>query len=81
MVHTYHGQQDEVLAEFERDVVVLAANGYRPISQNWIAGQRGGGSFVVAVLLCFVLIGFLVLIYYWMVKPPGSLTVIYELRQ
>lgn len=81
MVRTYEGKHDDALADFDADVVLMAADGYRPISQNWVPGQRGCGSFVVAAFLCFVVIGFVVLIYYWMVKPPGSLTVIYELRQ
>ena len=81
MVHTYHGKQYELLAEFKSDVTVLSEHGYRPISQNWIPGERDFASVVIAILLCFVVIGFAVLIYYWLVKPSGSLTVIYELRQ
>ena len=81
LVNTYHGTRHEILVEFKSDVKALSENGYRVISQNWIPGERDFGSVVIAILLCFVVIGFAVLIYYWLVKPNGSLTVIYELRQ
>lgn len=80
LVRTYEGKQADATAQFQSDAAILSADGYVPTSQNWIPGQRGCGSFVVAALLCFVVIGIGVLLYYWMVKPPGSLTVTYELR-
>lgn len=81
LVNTYYGKRHEILVEFKSDVTSLSEHGYRPISQTWIPGERDFGSVVIAILLCFVVIGFAVLIYYWLVKPFGSLTVVYELRQ
>jgi Short C-terminal domain len=41
---------------------------------------RGCGAFLVALLLCFVLLGFLIFIYLLIVKPEGTLTVTYAKR-
>jgi hypothetical protein len=38
----------------------------------------GRGNFFVALLLCFVLIGLLIFVYMAIVKPPGTLTVVYQ---
>jgi Uncharacterised protein family UPF0547 len=58
----------------------MAAHGYFPTSQSWAPGQWGAGAFFVALLLCFLLIGFLALIYMLIVRPEGTLTVTYERR-
>jgi hypothetical protein len=53
---------------------------YIPVSQKWTEGTYGCGAFLVALLLCIILIGIVVFIYMLIVKPPGILTVTYELR-
>ena len=58
----------------------MAAHGYVPTSQTWTPGEYGCGSFLVALLLCLLVIGILVFIYMLIVKPPGTLTVTYEYR-
>ncbi|CAJ0878907.1 hypothetical protein AMST5_03011 [freshwater sediment metagenome] len=58
----------------------MAAVGYFPVSQSWAPGHWGCGSFIVALLLCFLLIGFLIFIYMIIVPPSGTLTVTYERR-
>jgi hypothetical protein len=58
----------------------MAAKGYFPTAQTWAPGQWEAGAFIVALLLCFFLVGFLALIYMLIVKPEGALTVTYELR-
>ncbi len=59
----------------------MARDGYFPTSQNYNPGSYGAGSFLIAALLCFVCIGIIVFIYMLVVKPPGVLTVTYELRE
>src|SRR5262245_28942849 len=58
----------------------MAAQGYFPTSQIWAPGAYGCGAFLLALLLCFLIIGILVSIYMVLVKPAGTLTVTYELR-
>jgi hypothetical protein len=80
LVRVYKGSQKEATEQFQADAAILSTQGYSVTSQNWIAGSRGCGSFVLAAFLVVVAIGVIMLLYYWMVKPPGSLTVTYELR-
>jgi hypothetical protein len=80
ITRTYPGNPYEANAVFQQDAATLASQGYFPTSQIYTEGQYGCGAFVVAALLFIVLIGFLVLIYLLMVKPPGSLLVTYEYR-
>ena len=81
IVRTYRGgRQADTTAVFEKEAVELARFGYLPTTQSWSQGQWDGGQFVVALLLCIVLIGIAVFIYMLIVKPEGTLTVTYELR-
>jgi hypothetical protein len=80
IVKTYHGSHAEATERFQADLAKMVANSYVPIAQSWAPGQWGLGAFLVAVLLCFVLIGFLALVYMLIVRPEGSLTVTYERR-
>lgn len=79
IVKTYKGSQAEATAEYRVDAAKMASQGYSPTSQVWTAGAWGCGSFIVALLLCFVLIGFIVFLYMLIVKPAGILTVTYTL--
>jgi hypothetical protein len=58
----------------------MANQGFYPTSQTWVPGSYGCGAFLLALLLCVILIGILVFIYMLIVKPAGTLTVTYELR-
>jgi hypothetical protein len=77
----YKGSQAEATALFQSDRVRMAEAGYFPTSQTWVPGEWGAGNFIVALLLCIFLIGILVFLYMLIVKPPGTLTVIYEKQQ
>jgi hypothetical protein len=78
IVRTYRGpQQADTTATFQADAAELAKYGYYPTTQSWAQGQWGCGAFLVALLLCFLLVGFLVFIYMLVVKPEGTLTVTY----
>lgn len=80
IVKTYKGNQAKATAAFQADAAKMAKQGYVPISQDWAQGSYGCGAFLVALLLCAVLIGILVFIYMVIVKPPGTLTVTYQLQ-
>ena len=80
IIKTYKGSQAQAIAAFQADSVKMAAQGYYPTSQTWAPGSYGCGSFLVALLLCIVIIGILIFIYMLIVKPDGMLTVTYELR-
>jgi hypothetical protein len=78
IVRNYRGNQAEAFGAFQRDVVSMGAFGNVPTSQSWAPGQWSGGQFFGALLLCLILIGLLVFLYMLIVKPPGTLTVIYQ---
>ncbi|MGA3372907.1 MAG: zinc ribbon domain-containing protein [Terracidiphilus sp.] len=80
IVRRYIGSQDGAMETYQSDSVKMAAEGYFPTSQVWTPGEYGCGAFLLALLLCVVLIGILVFLYMLIVKPDGTLTVIYELR-
>jgi len=82
VVKIYKGSSESfTLAAFQADAAKMAQQGYFPISQTWAPGAYGCESFLLAILLCIVLIGIIVFIYMLIVKPPGTLSVTYELRQ
>lgn len=81
IVKTYKGSQANATAQYQADTAKMAAQGYYPTSQTWAPGSYGCGSFILALLLCVILIGILVFIYMLLVKPDGVLTVTYELRK
>lgn len=80
IVRTYRGSQSVAMADYQADAARLAAQGYFPISQSWAPGSYGCGTFLLALLLCFILVGVLVFIYMLIVKPEGTLSVTYEFR-
>ena len=77
---SYRGKLPEATAAFQRDSVAMAEAGWYPASQSYVPGSWSGGAFVVALLLCIILIGILVFIYMIIVKPAGTLVVTYEYR-
>lgn len=80
VVKTYRGTQETAAKQFEWDAAKMAAQGYQPVSQAYLPGTWGAGSFILALLLCVVLIGIVVFVYMLLVKPHGTLSVTYELR-
>jgi hypothetical protein len=81
VIKTYRGKQAAAAAAFRADAERMAAEGYSPVSQTWAQGSYGCGAFLLALLLCIIVIGILIFVYMLIVKPPGVLTVTYELRQ
>jgi predicted RNA-binding Zn-ribbon protein involved in translation (DUF1610 family) len=78
---TYTGNQERATRLFRADVKKMAEQGYYPTSQTWVSGSHGCGAFILALILCFILIGILVFIYMLIVKPDGTLSVTYELQE
>lgn len=81
VVKTYKGTQSVAQAAFQQDAQTMAALGYAPTTQNYAPGAYSCGSFIGALLLCLILIGIVVFIYMLIVKPDGTLSVTYELKQ
>lgn len=80
IIKTYTGSQEKAFADFQADALKMANEGYYPSTQTWVPGSYGCGSFLGALLLCFLIVGFLIFIYMLIVKPDGTLSVTYELR-
>ena len=80
VIRKYQGSEERALRLYQDDAIEMAAKGLFPISQSWAPGQWGAGPFIIALLLCFLIIGIIVFIYLLVVKPPGTLTVTYERR-
>ena len=80
IVKTYKGRQDAARKQFLKDSQKLAKKGYFPVSEHWQEGAWGTGNFILALLLCLLLIGLLIFIYMLIVKPAGELTVTYALQ-
>jgi hypothetical protein len=80
VIKTYTGSEAQAARAYQNDAAEMASHGYFPISQSWARGTWGCGQFLLALILCFILIGILVFIYMLIVTPNGTLTVTYELR-
>ena len=82
VIRTYKGkQQQDAIVHFQSEAALFSALNYQVTAQSWAQGQWGCGAFLVAVLLFLILIGILVFIYMLLVKPDGTLTVTYTLRE
>jgi hypothetical protein len=82
LVRLYRGRaQEDAVRAFQVDATNLAALGYKPVAQQWMQGSWGVGAFIVALLLCLVIVGLFAFLYLLIVKPAGTLTVTYELRE
>jgi hypothetical protein len=77
MTRTYRGTPDEVEVLRSAEADVLARQGYVQSSQSYVEGRWNFGSYLAALLLCFVVVGFLILVYMLVMKPAGTLTVTY----
>ncbi|AQQ01253.1 hypothetical protein B0W48_16645 [Pseudoalteromonas aliena] len=81
IIKSYIGKQDKANSLFQADSVKMAENNYYPKTQNWSQGQYGCGAFLIALALCLLFIGILIFIYMLIVKPDGTLSVTYELKE
>jgi hypothetical protein len=77
-VRVYRGNQEEALYAFQQDAAYMAQFGYYAMNQQYVPGSWGAGAYIVGVLLILLWgIGLLVLGYLIIVKPKGTLTVMY----
>ena len=81
IVKTYTGKHEVATRIFQADAEKMAVEDYYPVSQDWAPGSYGCGGFLLALLLCLIVIGIIVFIYMLIVKPDGTLSVTYELRE
>ncbi|MFT4746879.1 MAG: hypothetical protein ACI8XG_000956 [Congregibacter sp.] len=81
IIKKYKGNVDSAREVFMRDSKWKEKKGYYPTSENWVAGSHSIGSFLIALLLCFVFIGFVIFVYLLVIKPAGTLTVTYTLQE
>ncbi len=81
VVRRYSGDQAMATRLYEADAARLGRIGYRPTTVQWTPGQYSAAAFLVALILCVLLIGILIFVYMLIVKPPGSLSVTYRLEQ
>jgi hypothetical protein len=76
-VKTYTGKEAEATMNFQADAAVMVAQGYSPVFQSWAPGQWQSRSFIIVLLLCFLIVGIPALVYMLVVTPDGALTVTY----
>jgi len=81
IIERYKGSVAKTNMEYEKRSKKLLAEGYIIKYQTYQQGSWGCGAFLVALLLCFIIVGFLAFIYMLIVKPEGELTVTYEYKK
>jgi hypothetical protein len=81
MTRTYRGDLAKSTKKANDAAPALAELGWFQTSQAWQQGSWGCGYFLIGLLLCLFVIGFVVLIAMLIVKPEGTLVVTYELRK
>ena len=78
IVRTYRANsQPEAASALRREAHALGLAGYEPTTQSWAQGQWRGDQFLVALALCVIFVGLLIFLYMLVVKPPGTLSVIF----
>lgn len=79
MVRTYAGQnQPEAAALYAQDAPNLAADGWVPASQVWVADDWPQSAYIAAAILVIVGIGIALLILFSFYKPVRTLMVTYH---
>jgi len=79
MVRTYGGDnQAEAVLLYAEDAPKLAADGWVPVTQGWVADDWPGSAYIAATLLVVVGIGVLLLIVFSFYKPVRTLVVTYQ---
>jgi len=81
VVKNYSGSEKIAAEIYKRDAKLMAQQNYYPVSQNWIPGSYGCGTFILALILSIVIVGVLIFVYLILVKPDGTLSVTYELKE
>jgi len=79
VVRTYTGaNQGEAAVLFAEDAPKLAADGFVPITQIWVASEWSAFAYVASFILVIFVIGIFLLILLGVVKPVRTLMVTYQ---
>jgi len=81
IIESYKGNIADATSKYEKRAQILATKGFIPKTQSYQQGRWSFGDFLVAIVFCVVIIGFLAIIYMLIVKPTGALTVTYEYKK
>ncbi len=80
IVRTYPGHFEQTSVAYQLDANHMAQGGYFPIAQSYEPGNWTGALVLVSLLLCLIAIGFALLLYMLVIRPPGALVVTYQFR-
>ena len=79
MVRTYGGNnQGEAVLLYGEDAPKLAADGWVPVTQGWVADDWPSSAYIASLILVVVGIGILLLILFSIYKPVRTLVVTYQ---
>jgi len=79
MVRTYGGNnQGEAVLLYAEDAPKLAADGWVPVTQGWVADDWPSSAYIASLILVVVGIGILLLILFSLYKPVRTLVVTYQ---
>ncbi|MBY0429328.1 MAG: hypothetical protein K2Q32_08930 [Alphaproteobacteria bacterium] len=79
IIKNYTGTPDDVGGIYQADAIKMAAQGYSPAMQSWIPSNWKTSQFLLALLLCLIIVGTIILVYMLIIKPShGTLCVTYK---
>jgi hypothetical protein len=79
LVRTYAGQNQPEAAElYANDAPVLAAKGWTPVTQVWVADDWPQNAYLAATIAVIFVIGIVVLLVMALYKPVRTLMVTYR---
>jgi len=77
---SYRGSLAKATAAYQCDADAMARQSWFATGQTYQPGSWSGRQFLLALLLCLLLVGILIFIYMLIVKPDGVLVVTYAYR-
>jgi hypothetical protein len=79
MVRTYAGDnQQHALLLYAEDAPKLAADGWLPVTQGWVADDWPVSAYIAATILVIFAIGIALLLIFAFYKPVRTLVVTYQ---
>ena len=79
ITRVYFGNPSSVATQMQAEALRFQQQGYAITNQNHVPGSWGCGAFAIAIALILVVgLGLLILAYLLIVKPAGTLTVVYQ---
>lgn len=81
LVRTWRGRnQADAVRAYARTAERLGQDGWEPVSQSWAPGQRGLFDYLIGIAFAFTGIGIVILVYFFLVPPSGTLVVTFHRR-